>query len=136
MEIENNLGNRADDMAVEVRNQLGKFTNPETHILPRGSPLSNGQQGPRAVTEVEDLGRRGTMDLNGFLHQRRALTGAIEGSRKEFRDTPTTHDLRDLKGIIDRNVRGIANDQSLPPETRQIFADWGEAMTAVPDLRR
>lgn len=127
MEIESRLGNRADDMANEVRGQLTKFTNPETHILPRGSPLSNGQQGPRAVTEVDDLGRRGTMDLNGFLHQRRALTGAIENSRKEFRDTPTTHDLRDLKGTIDRHVRAIADDQSLPPETRQIFADWAES---------
>lgn len=127
IEVEGRLGNRADDMAVEVRGQLGKFTNPETHILPRGSPLSGGHQGPRAVTETEDLGRRGTMDFNGFLHQRRALAGAIESSRKEFRDTPTTHDLRDLKDTIDRQVRDIANDQSLPPETRQIFGDWAEA---------
>lgn len=128
VEVEGQLGNRADDMANEVRSQLNKFTNPETEMLPRGSPLSPTQQGPRAVTEIEDRGRRGTMDLNGFIHQRRALTDAIEKSKTPFgRDTATTHDLRELKRAIDQRVRGIANDEGVPESTRGIFRDWAES---------
>ncbi len=128
LHVEAQLGNRADDMANTVRTQLGKFTNPETLMLPKGSPISSTVQGPRGSTEIQDMGRRGTMDLDGFIHQRRALTQAIESSKSPLgRDTATTHDLRELKAAIDRNVRGIADDTSHPEATRNIFRDWGAA---------
>lgn len=127
LEIEARLGNRTDDMANAVRDQLEKFVNPETHLLPRGQPMQGGA-GPMPTTQMQNLGQRGTMDMNAFIHQRRALTDAIEASKGEFgRDTAKTHDLRDLKGLLDRQVRGIGDDQSLPPETRQIFTDWSGA---------
>lgn len=137
LHTETQLGNRADDMANEVRSQLAKFTNPETLMLPKGSPLSRTEQGPRASTEVQDLGNRGTMDMQGFIHQRRALTQAIESSKDQFgRDTATTHDLRDLKGLIDRNVRGIADDQSYPEATRNIFSNWAQSNDSRANLER
>lgn len=136
LEVEAVLGNRADDMAKTVRGQMEKFSNPEVQVLPRGTP-DPLQIGPTNETRINDLGQRGTMDLKGFIHQRRALTDVIEASKGEFgKDTATTHDLRDLKSAIDRRVRGIADDDALPPETRTIFTDWASANDQRASLER
>lgn len=151
LEVEARLGNRADDMANEVRTQMGKFSNPEQRYIPGETPPAT-PQAPRPMTpdgsptpppelpppgpgQVQDLGRRGTMDLEGFIHQRRALTDAIEGSKDKFgRDTAMTTDLRELKRGIDQRVRGIADDASVPEDARQIFGDWSQANDARRDL--
>ena len=124
------LRNRTDDIAQAVRGQLEKFTNPETQFTPLGHPGPDPMAvGPTNTGAATDLGNRGMRDLDAFIHQRRALTDAIEKSRVDFRDTATTHDLRDFKRTLDDSVRGIADTYTHGnPDTqnavRGIFANW------------
>ena len=120
MEWATRMGNRQDDMAVATNAQIEKFLNPyQQQIAGPVNPATG-------LPTVQTVGtREGTNYLDGFIHQRRALTDAIEGSKDKFgKATSLTNDLRDLKGVIDRNVRGIADDQSYPEEVRDIFGSW------------
>lgn len=114
------MGNRADDMAVATNAQVEKFLNPYQQQI--AGPV-NPTTGLPTVQTVNT--REGTNYLDGFIHQRRSLTDAIEASKNKFGgDTSLTHDLRDLKGVIDRNVRGITQQQNVSQDARDIFQDW------------
>ena len=109
IELTSTLGNRADPMAAAMRKEMDAFFNP--YLTKAGAD------------------HQGTSYLNAFIHQRRALGDAIGASKDQFgKATATTRDLTNLKGMIDRNVRGIAEEKSGRSDAvRSIFGDWAAA---------